>query len=183
VRTINSKHPHPVAPNLLARNFRADGPNQRWAGDITYLRTGDGWVYLAVILDLFSRYVVGWAVSTTIDHRLVQSALEMALEHRCPDAGLLHHSDRGSQYASKDYQAMLGARGITCSMSRSGDCYDNAVVESFFGTLKTELGESFESKEDAQRQLFEYIEVFYNQKRRHSTLGYRSPAEFKRPVA
>lgn len=183
VRTTDSKHAHPVAPNLLSRDFHADRPNQRWSGDITYLRTPDGWLYLAVVLDLFSRYVVGWAVSRFIDRGLVQAALEMALEHRDPASGLLHHSDRGSQYASGDYQAILEARGITCSMSRRGDCYDNAVVESFFGTLKTELGELFESEEDARRRLFDYIEVFYNQRRRHSTLGYQSPGEFERSVA
>jgi putative transposase len=183
IKTTDSKHRLPVAPNLLAREFQADRPNQRWAGDITYLRTGDGWLYLAVILDLFSRFVVGWAASPVIDRNLVLSALDMALKRRCPGVGLLHHSDRGSQYASEDYQKALKARGITCSMSRRGDCYDNAVVESFFGTLKTELGEDFEGEGEAKRMLFDYIEVFYNQQRRHSTLDYQSPAEFERSVA
>ncbi len=180
VRTTNSNHGLPVAPNLLARDFRAERPNRRWVADITYLRVGDAWLYLAVVLDLFSRFVVGWALSTAIDTELVNKALWMALERRCPDAGLLHHSDRGSQYASGDHRALLKAHGITCSMSRKGDCYDNAVMESFFGTLKTELGESFESVEEAERQLFDFIEVFYNQQRLHSTLGYLSPGAWER---
>ncbi len=183
VRTTNSNHGLPVAPNLLARDFSAKGPNERWAGDITYLRVGDSWLYLAVVLDLFSRFVVGWAVSKTIDEDLVEKALRRALERRCPDAGLLHHSDQGSQYASHDYRGLLEANRITCSMSRKGDCWDNAVVESFFGTLKTELGESFESDEDAERRLFDYIEVFYNQQRLHSTLGYMSPGAWERQAA
>ncbi len=183
VRTTNSNHGLPVAPNLLDRDFSAERPNQRWAGDITYLRAGDNWLYLAVVLDLFSRFVVGWAVSRSIDEDLVDKALRRALERRCPDAGLLHHSDQGSQYASHDYRALLKAYGITCSMSRKGDCWDNAVVESFFATLKTELGESFESDEDAERKLFDFIEVFYNQQRLHSTLGYMSPGAWERQAA
>ncbi len=183
VRTTNSNHGLPVAPNLLARDFSAERPNARWAGDITYLRVGDQWLYLAVVLDLFSRFVVGWAVSMTIDEELVDKALRRALERRCPDAGLLHHSDQGSQYASQDYRALLKTYRITCSMSRKGDCWDNAVVESFFGTLKTELGESFESAEDAERKLFDFIEVFYNQQRLHSTLGYVSPGAWERQAA
>lgn len=180
VMTTHSKHDLPVAPNLLARNFEASKPNQRWVGDITYLRTSEGWLFLAVVLDLYSRMVVGWAVSALIDRHLVLKALDMALKRRCPGAGLLHHSDQGSQYASEDYQKVLAARGITCSMSRRGECYDNAAMESWFGTLKTELGETFETHADGKRQLFDYIEVFYNQKRRHSALGYLSPAEFER---
>lgn len=180
VKTTHSKHDLPVAPNLLARNFEASRPNQRWVGDITYLRTSEGWIYLAAVLDLYSRMVVGWAVSALIDRHLVLKALDMAIKRRCPGTGLLHHSDRGSQYASEDYQKALEARGITCSMSRKGDCYDNAAMESWFGTLKAELGETFETPAEGKRQLFDYIEVFYNQKRRHSSLGYVSPAEFER---
>jgi putative transposase len=180
VKTTHSKHDLPVAPNLLDRQFEASAPNQRWVGDITYLRTSEGWLFLAVVLDLYSRMVVGWAVSAVIDRHLVLKALDMAIKRRCPGAGLLHHSDQGSQYASEDYQKALEARGITCSMSRKGDCYDNAAMESWFGTLKTELGETFETHAEGKRQLFDYIEVFYNQKRRHSALGYVSPAEFER---
>jgi putative transposase len=179
VKTTDSRHDLPVAPNLLDRNFASSAPNQRWVGDITYLRTPEGWLYLAAILDLHSRMVVGWAVSAVIDRHLVIKALDAALKRRAPGAGL-HHSDQGSQYASEDYQGVLEVNGITCSMSRRGDCYDNAAMESWFGTLKTELGESFESHADAKRQLFDYIEVFYNQKRRHSAIGYVSPMEFER---
>lgn len=183
VKTTHSKHDLPVAPNLLGRNFQASAPNQRWVGDITYLRTTEGWLFLAVVLDLFSRMVVGWAVSALIDRHLVLKALDMALKRRCPDAGLLHHSDQGSQYASEDYQDVLEAHGITCSMSRKGDCYDNAAMESWFGTLKAELGETFETHAEGKHELFDYIEVFYTQKRRHSSLGYLSPAEFERAAA
>jgi transposase InsO family protein len=155
VCTTDSNHSLPIAPNLLARNFQASLPNQRWIGDITYLRIPNGWLYLAAIIDLFSRFVVGWAVSTTIHRTLTLEALEMALKRRCPEPGLLHHSDRGSQYASNDYQNRLTERGITCSMSGKGDCYDNAAMESWFGRLKTELGEDFEGEQSAraQRQL------------------------------
>jgi putative transposase len=180
VRTTDSDHSQPVAPNLLARDFEATGPNQRWVADITYLRTPDGWLYLAAILDLYSRFIVGWAVSTEIDRNLVLRALQMALQRRSPDEGLLHHSDRGSQYASDDYRKALENRGIICSMSRKGDCWDNATMESWFARLKTELGEDFESEAAALRELFGYIEVFYNQKRLHSSLGYMSPAEYER---
>jgi transposase InsO family protein len=180
VKTTDSRHNLPVAPNLLQRNFEASAPNQRWVGDITYLRSPEGWLYLAAILDLHSRMIVGWAVSAVIDRHLVIKALNEALRRRAPGVGLLHHSDQGSQYASEDYQDVLEANGITCSMSRRGECYDNAAMESWFGTLKTELGESFEGHADAKRKLFDYIEIFYNQKRRHSSLGYVSPAEFER---
>jgi len=180
MKTTDSNHDLPVAPNLLGRNFLASAANRRWVGDITYLRTNEGWLYLAVVLDLYSRMVVGWAVSAVIDRHLVIKALQMALKRRCPDSGLLHHSDRGSQYASEEFQKALEAHGITCSMSRRGDCYDNAAMESWFGTLKTELGESFDTHAEAKRQLFDYIEVFYNRRRRHSSLGYVSPAEFER---
>lgn len=180
VRTTDSAHSHPVAPNTLARDFLPPEPNCTWAGDITYVWTGEGWLYLAVVLDLFSRRVVGWAMSDTIDRQLVLSALDMALLGR--PAPALHHSDRGSQYASEDYRRLLEERGIACSMSRKGNCWDNAVVESFFSSLKLELvyERSFATREEAKRALFEYIEVFYNRRRRHSALGYVSPAEYER---
>lgn len=179
-RTTDSNHELPVFENLLARDFTATAPNQRWVGDITYLRTPSGFIYLAAVLDLFSRAIVGWAVSAVIDRHLVIAALEMAVKRRRPELGLLFHSDQGSQYASDDHQKKLDAHGITCSMSRRGDCYDNAVMESWFGTLKTELGEYFDSPFEAKRQLFDYIEVFYNRQRMHSSIGYVSPAEFER---
>ena len=182
--TTMSDHDQPVAANLLDRQFTADAPNQRWVGDTTEFVIGEsGKLYLAAILDLFSRFVVGWAVSAVNDRHLTLKALGMALKHRCPDVGLLHHSDRGSTYASEDYQRMLDAHGITCSMSRTGDCYDNAVMEAFFSTVKTELADRFESCGEAKMQLFDYIEVFYNQRRRHSTIGYVSPAAFERQAA
>jgi transposase InsO family protein len=179
--TTMSEHGQPVAPNLLARRFEADAPNERWVGDTTELRVGGGGrLFLAAILDLYSRFVVGWALSAVNDRRLAIKALEMALRRRCPDSRLLHHSDQGSPYASEDYQRELATRGITCSMSRRGNCLDNAVAESFFSTLKSELGEDFESYGAAKEQCFDYVEVFYNQQRRHSTLGYLTPADFER---
>ncbi len=179
--TTMSDHDQPVAANLLDRRFTAETPNQRWVGDTTeFVMGGSGKLYLAAILDLFSRFVVGWAVSAVNDRHLTITALDMALKRRGPGSGLLHHSDQGSPYASEDYQAILDARGITCSMSRRGDCYDNAVMESFFSTVKSELGEHFESCGEAKRQLFDYLEVFYNQRRRHSTLGQMSPAAYER---
>jgi transposase InsO family protein len=180
--TTMSDHDQPVAANLLNRRFEADAPNQRWVGDTTELYIGPSAakLYLAVILDLFSRYVVGWATSAVNDRHLVIRALDMALRRRCPDAGLLHHSDQGSPYASEDYQRILEAHGITCSMSRRGNCYDNAAMESWFSTLKSELGERFESYGIAKEQLFDYIEGFYNGRRRHSGLGYLSPRDFER---
>ena len=180
VVTTDSAHELEIAPNVLDRDFTASGPNQKWVGDITYLRTPEGWLYLAVVLDLFSRFVVGWAVSPIIDRHLVLKALEMAQKRRGSAPGRLFHSDRGSQYASEDYRKALVDGGFTCSMSRKGNCHDNAVSESWFSTLKAELGERFDSHATADRQLFEYIEVFYNQQRSHSTLGYISPAEFER---
>jgi putative transposase len=182
--TTDSNHAHPVAANLLDRQFTADASNQRWVGDTTEFVIGESdKLYLAAILDLFSRFAVGWAVSAVNDRHLTLKALGMALKRRCPDAGLLHHSDRGSTYASEDYQRMLDAHGITCSMSRTGDCYDNAVMEAFFSTVKTELADRFESCSEAKMQLFDYLEVFYNQRRRHSTIGYVSPAAFERAAA
>jgi len=179
--TTMSDHDRPVAANLLARRFEAEHPNRRWVGDTTELRVGDsGRLFLAAVLDLFSRFVVGWAVSAVNDRQLVIKALHMALRRRCPDDGLLHHSDQGSPYASEDYQNLLSANGITCSMSRRGNCYDNAVAESWFSTLKSELGERFDTYASAKVDLFDYIEVFYNRQRRHSALDYVSPAEYER---
>lgn len=182
VRTTDSAHSHPVAPNTLDRKFEPTQPNCAWAGDITYVWTAEGWLYLAVVLDLFSRKVVGWAMSEKIDRELALSALNMALLGR--PAPALHHSDRGSQYASEDYRRLLEQRGITCSMSRKGNCWDNAVVESFFSSLKQELVylTTFKTRQEAKQALFEYIEVFYNRKRRHSSLGYLSPVEYERSV-
>ena len=178
--TTMSDHDHPVAPNLLDRQFTATTVNQRWVGDTTEFVIGESsQLYLAAILDLFSRFVVGWAISAANDRHLTITALEMALKRRCPETGLLHHSDRGSPYASEDDQTILEAHGITCSMSGSSDCYDNAVMEAFFSTVKIELGDRFESGDEAKRALFEYIEVFYNQRRRHSTIGYSSPAAYE----
>jgi putative transposase len=169
----------PAAPNLLDRKF-PPALNQSWASDTTFLRSGDDWLYLAIVLDLYSRFVVGWATSAVHDQHLVTRALEMAFRRRRPDAGLLLHSDQGCQYTSEGYQRVLAEHGITCSMSRRGNCHDNAAMESWFSTLKSELGERFDSHAAAKEQLFDYIEVFYNQQRRHSVLGYVSPAEFER---
>jgi putative transposase len=181
--TTDSAHNLPVASNLLAREFNADRPNQRWVGDTTELLIPSGKLYLAVILDLFSRFVVGWAISAVNDRHLTIKALDMALRRRCPGEGLLHHSDQGSTYASEDYQDVLAAHGITCSMSRRGNCYDNAAMESWNSTLKSEVGERFDSPADTKVKLFDYIEVFYNQTRMHSSLDYASPAEFERAFA
>jgi hypothetical protein len=174
-------HDQPVAANLLDRQFEAAAPNQRWVGDTTEFVIGTSQkVYLAVILDLFSRFVVGWAISAVNDRHFTIKALEMALKRRCPDSGLLHHSDQGCTYASAAYQAVLDAHGIVCSMSRRGNCHDNAVMECFFSTVKRELADQFASYSEAKMELFDYLEVFYNQRRRHSTLGQISPATFER---
>jgi putative transposase len=180
-RTTDSRHDHAVAENTLAREFTPDGPDLAWVADITYIPTGEGWLYLAVVIDLFSRKVIGHAVADHMRAELPLEALRMALAHRRPGEGLLHHSDRGSQYASDAYRALLASRGIEASMSRKGNCWDNAVAESFFGTLKRELvhREAYAGRDEARRSVFEYIEVFYNRRRRHSTLGYRSPVEFE----
>jgi len=179
--TTMSDHDQPVAANLLDRQFEADAPNQRWVGDTTEFVIGSsGKLYLAAILDLFSRFIVGWAVSAVNDRHLTIAALEAALTRRCPEIGLLHHSDQGSTYASEDYQDVLEARGIVCSMSRRGNCHDNAVMESCFSTIKFELADRFGSCSEAKRELFAYIEVFYNQRRRHSTIGQISPAAYER---
>ena len=181
--TTMSDHDQPIAANLLDRQFAAEAPNQRWVGDTTEFVIGtSGKLYLAAVLDLCSRFIVGWAVSAVNDRHLTIKALEMALKRRGPDIGLLHHSDQGCTYASEDYQTLLSLRGIVCSMSRRGNCHDNAVMESFFSTVKTELGDQFASHGDAKMELFDYIEVFYNQRRRHSTLGQISPAAFERRV-
>jgi transposase InsO family protein len=181
VQTTDSRHPHPIAQNRLNQQFDVPAPNQVWAADITYIPTGEGWLYLAVVLDLCSRKVVGWAADDHLRAELPAAALQMALTQRRPQEGLLHHSDRGVQYACDDYQALLTRHQITCSMSRRGNCYDNAVVESFFGTLKTELvhHHTYATRNEARLALFEYLEVFYNRKRRHSALDYRSPAEYE----
>jgi transposase InsO family protein len=179
--TTNSKHSFPIAPNLLERNFTAGRPNESWVTDITFLWTLQGWLYLAVILDLFSRRVVGWATSRNVDRHVALAALDMALRQRQPESGLVHHSDRGSTYASDDYRKALDAERIECSMSRKGDCWDNAVAESFFASLKRELEgiDDFESREVAHLSVGEYIERFYNPCRRHSALNYNSPIEFE----
>jgi putative transposase len=178
-RTTDSNHSSPIAENLLERDFRASAPNQVWVTDITYLWTGEGWLYLSAILDLYSRIVVGWALSEHIDTKLCLRALDMAVKARRPAPGLVHHSDRGSQYASNEYRRALDDNGMLCSMSRRGDCWDNAVAESFWGTLKTELeeAEACATRSEARKAIFEYIEVFYNRRRRHSSIGYRSPQE------
>ena len=175
----------PVAANTLNRQFTVTQPNRVWAGDLTYVWTTEGWLYLAVILDLYSRLVIGWAMGARLTVELAERALTMALVNRTPTAGLLHHSDRGNQYAATRDQRLLGEHGITPSMSRTGNCWDNACVESFFGTLKRELvyHRHYATREDAKQDIFEYIAVFYNRKRRHSTLGYDSPAEYEARTA
>jgi len=179
--TTNSRHCHPVAPNLLERDFEASAPDQKWVADITYIPTREGWLYLAAILDLYSRYVVGWSMDGRMNRRLVLDALDMALDRRRPGPGLLHHSDRGSQYACGDYREALSAHGMMCSMSRKGDCWDNAPMESFFHSLKTELvnHQRYQTRREAKADIFEYIEIFYNRNRRHSALGYQTPAEYE----
>ena len=181
VQTTDSRYGHPLAENRLNQQFDVPAPNQVWAADITYIPTGEGWLYLAVVLDLCSRKVVGWVADDHLRAELPTAALQMALTQRRPPRGLLHHSDRGVQYACDDYQALLSQHGIECSMSRRGNCYDNAVVESFFGTLKTEWihHHTYATRNEARLALFEYLEVFYNRKRRHSALDYRSPAEYE----
>ncbi|BDI29366.1 transposase [Capsulimonas corticalis] len=179
--TTQSDHALPVASNVLDRQFTVSAPHQRWVGDITYLWTREGWLYLAVVLDLFSRRVVGWSMQATMEAGLVCDALEMAIQRCCPPEGLLYHSDRGGQYASLIYQDKLRRHGMVASMSRKGNCWDNAVAESFFSTLKMELlpEQVFRTRAEAKASVFEYIEVWYNRKRRHSTLGYISPAQFE----
>jgi putative transposase len=179
--TTNSKHTLPIAENLLNQNFKAEKPNTTWVSDITYIPTGEGWLYLAVILDLFSRQVAGWAMSDRLTSEFVVKALYQAIGHRHPATGCILHSDRGIQYASKDFRDVLSAYGFIQSMSRKGNCYDNAVAESFFHTLKTEhvYDYRYETRAEAKQSIFEYVEMFYNRQRRHSALGYRSPASFE----
>jgi transposase InsO family protein len=182
--TTDSDHACPVAPNLLDRQFTAPRPDGKWCCDITYIPTREGTLYLAAVMDLCSRKIVGWSMAEHLRATLCTDALEMALLHRRPKEGLMHHSDRGVQYACDDYQSLLDRNGIRCSMSRVGDCYDNAAMESFWGTLKQELvyqqrDGSFVSHEEARGKIFEYVEVFYNRQRRHSAIGYQSPERFE----
>jgi putative transposase len=181
--TTDSNHKRPVADNVLDREFEVDAPNQAWVADITYIPTREGWLYLAVVEDLYSRLIVGWSMDSTMTSRLVVDALEMAVARRLPGEELLAHSDRGSQYASEHYQQLLGRYGIQCSMSGVGQCWDNAPAESFFASLKKELvhDEDYQTRAEAIASIFEFIEVFYNRQRRHSTLGYVSPAEYEQP--
>jgi putative transposase len=182
-RTTTQRDPsHRVARNLLKQDFTADRPNQRWASDITYIPTRQGWLFLAVVMDLYSRRIVGWSMSRWSDRRLVVNALRMAVKARRPAGPLIHHSDRGGQYTSDDFRNELANNGIDCSMSSTGNCYDNAVVESFFGVLKRErvIRVRYRNREQARADLFEYIEVFYNRKRRHGYLGNISPVDFER---
>jgi putative transposase len=180
--TTDSNHGRPVAGNVLDRRFEPAATNQAWTADITYVATGEGWLYLAAVEDLYSRRIVGWSMGSRIDSRLVVDALEMAVAWRLPGEGLVAHSDRGSQYASEHYLGLLSGHGIVCSMSRRANCWDNAPMESFFASLKKELtrGEIFGTRAEARASLFEYIEIFYNRVRRHSSLGYRSPHEYER---
>ena len=181
VVTTNSNHTLAIAENILNRKFTADGPNRKWAADITYIPTKVGWLYLAVVMDLFSRRIVGWSMSETINSQLVQSAMRMALGHRNPNAGLIHHSDRGVQYACDDFQKLLKDNKALCSMSRKGNCWDNACVESFFGSLKNEWIKSkiYGTFDDAKKDIFNYVEMFYNRKRKHASLGYVSPVVYE----
>lgn len=180
--TTQSRHSYPIAGNVLQRRFSADRPDRVWVGDITFIPTQAGWLYLAVLLDLYARRVVGWAMSPYIDSNLVTAALRMALARRRPKAGLIHHTDQGRQYAAGSYRKQLCEHGIESSMSRKGDCFDNACAESFISTLKNELVHhvQFKTREEARIAIFEYIEVFYNRQRLHQTLGYLSPAEYER---
>ena len=183
--TTNSAHSYPVAGNLLQRRFDVSGPGECWVSDITYIPTQEGWLYLAITLDLFSRKVIGWSMDRWITGQLVIEALNMAIKNGCLKSGLIHHSDRGVQYASNRFQSLLKTYGIRCSMSRKGDCWDNAVAESFFHTLKVELihGTIYNTRQEARTAIFEYIEVFYNRQRRHSYLGYLSPIDFEKKNA
>jgi putative transposase len=180
-RTTNSAHGQPVAPNRLDRSFAAQRPNVIWVADISYIATDEGWLYLATLMDLFSRRIVGWQMADHLKSELTCDALHMAIKRRAPAQGLICHSDRGVQYASRDYRRLLDRHGLICSMSRRGDCYDNAPAESFFATLKGELGEraGYRTRQAARTAIFEFIEVFYNKKRLHSALGYKSPEQFE----
>lgn len=182
VKTTDSNHDHPIAPDHVDRQFHAEAPNRVWVSDMTYIRTDEGWLYLAVTMDLFSRRVVGWSMAPTMHAKVVVDALQMAIDRRRPESGLVHHSDRGTQYASEAFRSVLTTHGLIASMSRKGNCYDNAAMESFFHTLKTELvrHEHYRTHAAARASLFDYIESFYNRSRIHSTLGYVSPVEFER---
>jgi len=181
VATTDSNHTLPVAQNILDRDFAADAPDRKWASDITYIATDEGWLYLAAVMDLYSRKIVGWSMSERIDAALVEQAMKMAVSQRRPQPGLVCHSDRGSQYASDSMQKLLGDHQIVCSMSRKGNCWDNACMESFFGSLKTEwvYGKRYANRDEARKDVFKYIEMFYNRQRRHATLGYVSPAAYE----
>jgi putative transposase len=181
VRTTNSRHDFPIAPNLIERNFSAAAPNQIWLADITYIETDQGWLYLATVMDLYSRKIVGWAMADHLRADLPLTALRMAISTQQPGAGLIHHSDRGVQYASADYRTLMQSAGFRASMSRKADCYDNAPMESFFHTLKTELvhPRHYATRTEATRDIFAYIEGFYNRTRRHSAIGYISPIEME----
>jgi len=181
IQTTDSKHADPIAPDLLRRNFSASAPNRAWVSDITYIGSEEGWLYLAVIMDLFSRRIVGWSMGSTMDVSLVAAALDMAVEGRRPAPGCIFHSDRGSQYACTEFRAALKAKGFVPSMSRRGDCYDNAAAESLHHSLKTECVsmQNYKTRDEARASLFDYIEVFYNRQRIHSSIGYRSPVEFE----
>jgi transposase InsO family protein len=181
VKTTDGDHEHPLAGNLLDRRFEQEAINQVWASDITYVATDEGWLYVASVMDLCSRRIIGWSTADHLRAELATEALSMAIRARCPDEGLLHHSDRGVQYACGEYRAVLARHGITCSMSRGGNCYDNATMESFFKTFKVELvyQEHYATREEARRSIHSYIEAFYNRQRLHSSLGYRSPAEYE----
>jgi transposase InsO family protein len=181
IRTTDSQHRRPVAPNVLVRDFSASAPNQKWVGDILGIWTDEGWLYLAALMDTYSRRIVGWAMSIYRDEALVTDALKMALGHRVVGDDLIHHTDRGSQYTADDYLTLLATAGITVSMSRKGDCYDNAMMESLFSTLRAECTERqpYHTRLEARLSVFEYIEVFYNRQRLHSSLGYRNPADFE----
>lgn len=180
---VNAKLP--VAPNHLAQQFQASAPNEKWASDITYVWTREGWLYLAVVMDLYSRRIIGWALARTQETTLVVTALQMAIGRRQPPTGILHHSDRGSQYASAQYQTLLRTHQFTVSMSGTGNCFDNATLESFFGTLKAERisSQNYQTRESACHDIVSYIEGFYNATRRHSALGYRSPLDFEQAMA
>jgi transposase InsO family protein len=185
-RTTDSNHAHSIAPNLLDRQFTVAAPNRVWLADITYVPTAEGWLYLAVVLDLFARRVVGWAMSETMPQQLTIDALTMAITQRCPSPGLLHHSDRGSQYAAHAYRRLLEASGMRCSMSRKGNCWDNAPMESFFGSMKTELDidhVTFETRQQARGAIFSFLESFYNRRRLHSAIGYQSPDQWEQFAA
>lgn len=179
--TTNSRHDRPIAENVLDRQFDPPAPDTAWVADITYVWTEDGWLYLAAVMDLYSRRIIGWSMKARLTEDLVLDALEMAIKTRRPGAGFIHHSDRGSQYAAKAYRRFLARHGATCSMSRRGNCYDNAVMESFFRTLKAECVHlaQYQTRDDARVDIFDYIEVFYNRERLHSSLGYLSPEQFE----